>query len=420
MAPDQRMIAESINEPAIGDLDGDGRDEIVVATNETYGAVQDPSQALSALLAEAAGGSSRVYAVWPDGTDHAGGPFLPGWPIKLDGAIQSTLPLIGPGQDPSIATIGGEPTVVASTTGSANIGEYDASGNLVRSVQQGVYGPASNATDRTGTINLFESASLGKLIPGGGLDVVKYGLSLADVANLLLTGQNAPYNHLIGAYHAQTGVPLPAFPRITDDFQFLSSSDIAKVDSGAVDNQVVAGTGLGLLHAYDGTTGADVAGFPKVTGGWLFAPAAFSDDGRMADITREGYLFQWRLPNLPSCQSEWPEFRHDPRQSGDYDTDGIPPSTPTALKVHRDRLAFNAPGDDNRCGTAARYEIVTAQSPITPANFAAAIPLANPPSPAAAGTRQGYALPSHQRYVAIRAVDDAGNVGWSASVDTGP
>src|SRR6478672_1720723 len=90
----------------------------------------------------------------------------PGWPVKLDGAIQSTLPLIGPGQNPAIAKIGGQETIVASTTGSATIEEYDAGGTQVRAVQQGAYGPGSNATDRSGTINLFESAVLGRLSPG--------------------------------------------------------------------------------------------------------------------------------------------------------------------------------------------------------------------------------------------------------------
>jgi hypothetical protein len=413
------MIAEAINEPAIADLNGDGHEEVVVSTNETYGAIQDPAQGLSALLAGAAGGSSRVYAVWPRGNGHSGGPFLPGWPVELDGAIQSTLPLIGPGQSPSVARIGGQPTIVASTTGSATIQEYDASGNLVRSVQQGAYGPGSNATDRSGTINLFESAVVGKLVPGGPLDIVKYGLSLSDVANLLLSGQNAPYNHLIGAYDATTGSPLPAWPRITDDFQFLSSSEIAKVDKGSTDNQVVAGTGLGQLHAYDGTTGMDIAGFPKVTGGWLFAPAAFSNDGRMADITREGYLFEWKVPKLAKCQAEWAQFRHDPRQSGNYNTDGTPPSKPRALSVSGVTMRWKAPGNDYSCGTARRYQIKTSRRKITPKNFAAAKPL-GAPKPKPAFTVQTLRLRQARRYVAIRAIDAAGNVGYPALVDTKP
>ena len=418
--PDQRMIAESINEPAIADLNGDGKDDIVVATNETYGAAAPSAndiggllgQGLSDLLANAAGGSSRVYAI-----DGSNGNFLPGWPIKLNGAIQDTLPLIGPGQDPSIVKLGGQTRIVASTTGSASIGVYKPDGSLDHAVQQAVYGASSDATDRTGTINLFESASIGRLDPATGPAIVKYGLSLSDVANLLLTGQNVPYNHLIGAYNAQTGLPLPAFPRITDDFQFLSSSDVANVNGGAA-NQVLAGTGLGLLHAYDGATGLDVSGFPKVTGGWLFAPAALSDDGRIADITREGYLFEWNQPSLPRCQSEWPSFRHDPQQTGNYDKDGTAPSTPTNLALTGGQLSFKAPGDDGRCGTADHYEIVTSKAPIKPVNFSGATPLANPPAPQPAGTTQTYTLPAHQRYVAIRAIDEAGNVGWSAQLDT--
>ena len=114
---------------------------------------------------------------------------------------------------------------------------------------------------------------------------------------------------------------------ITDDYQFLSSSTVANV-ADAASNQVLTGTGLGLLHAYDGLTGLDAAGFPKVTGGWLFAPAAISDDERMAAITREGYLFEWDVPGAPECQPEWPSFRHDPQGTGNYDADGTAPAAP--------------------------------------------------------------------------------------------
>jgi Ca2+-binding RTX toxin-like protein len=138
----------------------------------------------------------------------------------------------------------------------------------------------------------------------------------------------------------------------------------------------------------------------------------------MSDITREGYLFTWNLPNLPACQTEWPSFRHDQQQSGNYDRDGTPPYKPTNLSLNGGVLGLTAPGDDNGCGTATRYEIATSDSPIGPQNFAAAQQLPGPPAPQAAGSNQTYTLPSHQRYVAVRAIDDAGNAGWDALLDT--
>ena len=69
MAADKRMLAESISNPAVGDLDGDGHDDVVVASDESYGAENGfdlaggLAQGFAQLLANAAGGSSRMYAV---------------------------------------------------------------------------------------------------------------------------------------------------------------------------------------------------------------------------------------------------------------------------------------------------------------------------------------------------------------------
>jgi hypothetical protein len=84
-------------------------------------------------------------------------------------------------------------------------------------------------------------------------------------------------------------------------------------------------------------------------------------------------------------------------------------------------LRWKAPGNDYSCGTARRYQIATSSHKITPKNFAMAKRLAAPKlKPKPAWTTQTQRLPQHLRYVAIRAIDGAGNVGYPASVDTKP
>jgi hypothetical protein len=359
-----KQIAESINGAAIVDLNKDGVDDLIAPTNEAYGGGTGGNTDVSfAGVLGSQGQSTRVYAV-----NGKTGAYMAGWPISISGLIMNVLPFIGPGHDPAVVDLSG-PKVFASGT-SGSLASYNPNGSLNTTMRQEAFGPASNATDRAPALNLFESAAIGKLTPASANpDVVKYEISASAAVDLLLVGQNQPYNHLIGAWSSATGEPKPAFPTITDDFQFVSSSLVAKVARGSNTNQVVAGTGLGLLHAYDGATGQDVAHFPKVTGGWLIAPPALAGDGsRVAAITREGYLFEWSIP-IAECQTEWPTYRHDDQNTGDYNADGAAPGAARGLSLRslgsgRYHLTFTSPGDDRLCGTPARYRTLVDGKPV--------------------------------------------------------
>jgi hypothetical protein len=79
-------------------------------------------------------------------------------------------------------------------------------------------------------------------------------------------------------------------------------------------------------------------------------------------------------------------------------------------------LSWTAPGDDDRTGTAAQYEVRVSTSPITAGNFASATLVPNPPAPLVAGSAQamlvGNLQPSTPYWIAMRTADERGN--WSA------
>ena len=91
------------------------------------------------------------------------------------------------------------------------------------------------------------------------------------------------------------------------------------------------------------------------------------------------------------------------------------------MTVEGSTLKFTAPGDDWYAGTADHYDVASSNSPITPANFGQATQLEGEPAPAASGQQQTFELPGTiGRYVAMRAVDEAGNLGPVRVRDRGP
>jgi hypothetical protein len=118
--------------------------------------------------------------------------------------------------------------------------------------------------------------------------------------------------------------------------------------------------------------------------------------------------------------SAWPRFHHDNASSGDYQRDATLPGAPFDAAVKGGSIIFKAPGDDLLCGRADRYQVATAGHPIDEESFGAADRLGGAPNPKAPGTSQTYAPPADaKRYVAIRAVDEDGNVGRVVDLDLG-
>ena len=424
----RRSPAERADDRRVDQRAGDRRprtatasDDVVVATNETYGAGPAPATTSAAARPGPDRRCSPTRPAAPRASTRSTArpaSSCPAGRSSSNGAIQDTLPLIGPGQDPAIAKIGGQ---TADRRLDHRLGDdrgvYDADGSLdpqrrSRAPTARLRRDRPHRHDQPLRVGLDRQAARPPATPA----IVKYGLVAQPTsANLLLVGQNVPYNHLIGAYdadHRRAAAGLPA------DHRRLPVPLLLRHRQGrhgsARRTRSSPAPGSGCCTPTTARPASTSPGFPKVTGGWLFAPAALSDDGRMADITREGYLFEWDLPNL----AELPDrvALVPPRPAADrqlrprrHPALGARPASRLSGRDaelqrarRRLRLRHRRPLRDRHLGLADRADATSPR----------ATPLADPPDARRRRRRaQTYALPAHQRYVAIRAVDEAGNVG---------
>jgi hypothetical protein len=374
------QCAEIINTAAIGDIAGNSRPEIVVPTAEfddDPSAPQPPTGLggfggiLTNFLANALGGSGRVYALDGDGD------VLPGWPTKPNGIVPDALPLVGPGVDHVLGNVDGDPALEA--VGNVATGELTATdGDGSSAVDYDSEPSGGEHVDKSKVLNLFENPVVANLDGVGGVEVLKGGITLNGLVNIGVgVGQNLPFNHVLQAWNGQSGASLPTFPQAVEDFQLLSSPAVADA-SPLPGREAIVGTGLYLIRNIN-ATGVEAPGWPKFTGGWNFAVPAVGDvdgDGELevSAMTREGFSFMWDTAS-PACESggapaneEWWTYRHDEWSTGAYGTDTRPPGTPedldargTAASVEVD---WTAPGDDWLCGEADRIRVLAAKGPI--------------------------------------------------------
>ncbi|MBW2397007.1 MAG: VCBS repeat-containing protein, partial [Deltaproteobacteria bacterium] len=349
----QERGAKLIGSPAVGDLDGDGRAEIFVPSNEEYGGEPNGfarESTILQLLSVLDVGldfdfSSRLYAVKADGTQSPGGPFVQGWPVRVPLLVPGLLPTIGTGApgSPALADLDGNGRVSAaffSTAGPAmlwgpdglpRLGEV---GGVPRAFAVDFPAPgfpAISPTAVSGDAPLFPAVGSGAFgdLTGDGLpEYVAPTLGLRKLFDTAGPALQTFGDHQITAWDTATGTFLPAFPSVMDDLMFLTSPSIADVDGDGTP-EILQGSGVYMVRAFraDGSQAPD---FPKFTHGWLIsAPTAGDVDGdgliELVAATREGNLYVW---NTPAAATEaaipWQGFGRDRRNTQNHDS-GVSP-----------------------------------------------------------------------------------------------
>jgi Subtilase family len=460
---DQGKIVDT---PAVANLDGPGKPPtIIVGTNEEYlaetgdeGPINASPATTSSLAAfEAAGllnfANSRLYAIKASGCSSEPGTcatggfkceastcssvaFREGWPVKI-GLLDAGLnPEVGEGIDgsPVVAPLtcsqGGEglkigvtpdlgPGYVLNANGSSCYGSTSGKYNAVSTEFS-----AGNGKTDTPAFPIVGEPSFGTL-DGTTISFFAPAAGLIRLLDIEAPDYQKGGQDFIGGWNANSGQFDPGFPAVDNDLGFITAQTVGDVTGEAPKQEVLGGTASNDLEAYnlEGTPASNA--WPKLTGGWMVATPTLGSLGTLdtsseakkdvVSITREGVVSVYSTPASACSPSSWPNFHHDIANSGDYTRDAIAPGHPLHASVAESTLSWTAPGGDLMCGTATSYQVVTSATPITAENFAAATPVSGAPAPAAAGTAQSFKLPAGTKaYVAIRAIDEQGNIGLPA------
>ncbi len=335
---------ELIVTPAVGDLDGDGRDEIVVGAQEAYFEGVD---VFPAIGIPGVSGNTRLYAIWGDGAAHPSlvdrfpvhpheQAYLPGWPTKLPMLKTEVLPTVGAGVNTqaAIGDVTGDGVVdVVATSSAGPIFVLDRSGRSALEAWTGLrlalpwvgspFGGAATSQDGGVIVSAFGGPALGDLDGDGVADVAAPTVGLRQALDQLLPGDQQGDTQLSAWSTRDLSRMLPGFPFRTSDLAFFVTPAIVDVD-GDGDRDVVAGNGVQLVDAVD-ARGQVPAGFPKLTGGWVVGTPGFGDldgDGsaEMAVTRRDGLLLVWRTGAASDSLDGWSRFGHDGRNSGDLRT----------------------------------------------------------------------------------------------------
>jgi hypothetical protein len=423
----------------VADVLGTGKPQVFVSSFDCSGrsaATQDTALGLTPLGGSSAA-KSWLYGVWPDGNDHGGGPYLPNWPVALPAlsfCYDQSIDFVGEGAAPPMfANFDGSGLKVVSGAVTGNAEAINPDGSVFKTMEPGCTSaacapnPPYRPSGDTHTITLTGQGALGDLLGTGTPQLVMSSTGLESILLALgQAGEAALPQVYEKAWDVATGKPLPGFPQRQDGFPFYDAPVVADVGAPGQARDAIEANDNYFIHAW-GPGGVEAPGFPKYTGQWTGFVGAVADpklNGQMhlAYGTREGDLFDWRVQGDAARNDSWWHYRHDERNTGQYGLDTRRPATINDATAQRAgqgvSLAFVAPGDDWMVGRAESYDVRWSAHPITSDNFDSARKVGGLPAPSPAGTQERLrlSLPGTARYLAVRATDDAGNLGAIVAV----
>ena len=277
-----------ISGPAVGDVAKTGTPQVFVPSTECL---------------NTGGHKSWIYGIWPDGNNHPGGPYMPGWPVGLNsigGCYDQSIDFVEEGATPpSIADFDGSGTLRVVTAGVTGFPvALNANGSVFKIAQRrlrlaGVpagaalllrgladdraHGPGRGGRHPRGRGAAVRAADRGRGVACRGRSTRRRRSCRRSTSR---PGTSRP------------GTALPGFPRLQDGFPFFDAPLIAPLSSGN-ERAVVDANDSGWIHAYE-PSGGEAPGFPKFTGQWPSFSGVVGDP----DVQRPGPPRLWHAGGL--------------------------------------------------------------------------------------------------------------------------